>query len=198
VKKSLVTLQRSGEDNREMLDEPPKKPFPRLQIAVWILCAGSFMYFYYARHDSFENGLRSAAAASVLVAYGLYLLLGSIRGLTLVPSAGLMLLAIPFFAPIPLFLLTLLGILISSTSIYYFSRAKIDRLRSILLKNPMAIVILWSFFPLAPTDLICYLCGVMRVRFDRFILGVLVGEGTICAIYVFLGDNLLRMLHWRE
>jgi len=193
-----------------MPDAPLKKPFPRLQIAVWIVCAGSFVYFYYARHDALENGMRNAAAASAFVAFGLYLLLGSIRGLTLVPSAGLMLLAIPFFAPIPLFVLTLLGILISSTSIYYFSRslhlaeyfeikhkAKIEGVRTILQKNPTAIVILWSFFPLAPTDLICYLCGVMRIRFDRFILGVLVGEGAICAIYIFLGDNLLRLLHWR-
>src|SRR6185295_10978783 len=147
-----------------------------------------------------------AAAVSGFVAYGLYLLLGSIRGLSFVPSAGLMLLALPFFPPMHLFALTLLGILISSTSIYYFSRSlhlaeyfehkhkpRIDGMRAVLQKNPTMIVIAWSFFPLAPTDLICYLCGVMRVRFDRFILGVLIGEGAICAIYVFLGDSLLRM-----
>jgi len=193
-----------------MPDAPLKNPFPRFRIAVWILCAASFLYFYYSRHDSLENGMRSAAAVSTFVAYGLYLLLGSIRGLTLVPSAGLMLLAIPFFPPAPLFALTVLGILISSTSIYYFSRslhlaeyferkhkAKIEGMRSLLQKNPTAIVVVWSFFPLAPTDLICYLCGVLRIRFDRFILGVLVGEGAICAIYVFVGDNLLRMLNWR-
>jgi len=193
-----------------MPNAAPKKPFPRVRIAVWILCAGSVLYFYYSRHDSLENGMRSAAAVSTFVASGLYLLLGSIRGLTLIPSAGLMLLAIPFFPPMPLFALTVLGILISSTSIYYFSRslhlaeyfelkhrAKIDRIRSLLQKNPTAIVVIWSFFPLAPTDLICYLCGAMRIRFDRFILGVLIGEGAICAIYVFIGDNLLRLLNWR-
>jgi uncharacterized membrane protein YdjX (TVP38/TMEM64 family) len=191
-----------------MPDSTPRKPFPRLRIIVWILCAGSFLYLYYARHDSLQDGMGHAAAGSAFLAYGLYLLLGSIRGLTLVPSAGLMLLAIPFFPPVHLFVLTLLGILISSTSIYYFSRslhlaeyfeekhkAKIDGLRSFLQKRPTAIVIGWSFFPLAPTDLICYLCGVMRVRFDRFILGVLIGEGAICAIYVFLGDSLLRWMN---
>jgi uncharacterized membrane protein YdjX (TVP38/TMEM64 family) len=193
-----------------MPEEPLKKPFPRLRIAVWILCAGSFLFLYYSRHDSFENGMRNAAATSTFVAAILYLLIGSLRGLTFVPSAGLMLLALPFFPPMHLFGLTLLGILISSTSIYYFSRslhlaeyfedkhrAKIDRIRALLQKNPTAIVVLWSFFPLAPTDLICYLCGVMRIRFDRFIVGVLIGEGMICAIYVFVGDSLLRLLNWR-
>jgi uncharacterized membrane protein YdjX (TVP38/TMEM64 family) len=193
-----------------MAEVLPKKPFPRLRIGVWILCAGAFLYFYYSRHDSFENGMRDAAATSSVIASLLYLLLGSIRGLTFIPSAGLMLLAIPLFPPLNLFVLTLLGILISSTSIYYFSRslhlaeyfedkhrAKIEGIRSLLQKNPTAIVVLWSFFPLAPTDLICYLCGVMRIRFDRFIVGVLIGEGMICAIYVFLGDSLLRVLNWR-
>jgi hypothetical protein len=98
VKKELVTPQPSGEDNGEMPDAPLKKPFPRLQIAVWFVCAGSFVYFYYARHDALENGMRSAAAASAFVAFGLYLLLGSIRGLTLVPSAGLMLRKRPLWA----------------------------------------------------------------------------------------------------
>jgi uncharacterized membrane protein YdjX (TVP38/TMEM64 family) len=193
-----------------MPDTSTKKPFPRLRIAAWILCAGLVVYFYYTRHDSLEQGMRSAAGASMIFASGLYLLLGAMRGLTFIPSAGLLVLAIPFLPPLPLFALTLLGILISSTTIYYFARslhlaeyfeqkhkAKIDTIRAAVRRNPTAIVIAWSFFPLAPTDLICYLCGAMRVRFDRFILGVLIGEGAICAIYIFLGDNLLRMLNWR-
>jgi uncharacterized membrane protein YdjX (TVP38/TMEM64 family) len=191
-----------------MPNRTSKQRLPRLRIVLWILCATSFLYFYYARRESLQDGMGQIAQGSAVVAYGLYLVLGSIRGLTLVPSAGLMLLAIPFFPPVPLFVLTLLGILISSTSIYYFSRslklaeyfedkhkARIDEVRTLLGRRPTAIVIGWSFFPLAPTDLICYLCGVMRVRFDRFILGVLIGEGAICAIYIFLGDRLLRWLN---
>src|SRR5689334_24414874 len=84
---------------RVMTEAPRDKPFPRLRVGAWILCAGSFLWLYYSRHDSLENGMQRAATVSAFVAYGLYLFLGSIRGLTLVPSAGLMLLAIPFFPP---------------------------------------------------------------------------------------------------
>ena len=56
------------------------------------------------------------------------------------------------------------------------------------------IIIGWSFFPLAPTDLICYVCGVLRVRFWKFLLGVTLGEGAISAIYIYGGDQILWWL----
>jgi hypothetical protein len=31
----------------------------------------------------------------------------------------------------------------------------------------------------------------------RFTFGVLIGEGTICGIYIFLGDAVLRVFHLR-
>jgi uncharacterized membrane protein YdjX (TVP38/TMEM64 family) len=45
-----------------------------------------------------------------------------------------------------------------------------------------------------PTDLICYACGSLRTRFRTFLLAVLIGEGLICAAYIFLGDRLLDLL----
>lgn len=182
-------------------------------LIAWILFAGLALYLYYSRPYFFDTGLRSAADLSSLAACALYFVLIAVRGLTLIPATGLLVLAIPFIPPLPLFALTLVGMLISSASIYYFSGAlgladyferkhkthpaKIDKIRALLEKNPTAIVIAWSFFPLAPTDLICYVCGIMRIRFSRFMLGIFIGESMICAIYVFLGDYALRLLQWR-
>jgi hypothetical protein len=33
----------------------------------------------------------------------------------------------------------------------------------------------------------------MRIPFARFLLGVLIGEGAICAIYIFAGNQLLEL-----
>jgi uncharacterized membrane protein YdjX (TVP38/TMEM64 family) len=46
----------------------------------------------------------------------------------------------------------------------------------------------------APTDLICYACGAMEIPFGRFMLGVLLGEGAICATYIFAGQALLDLM----
>jgi uncharacterized membrane protein YdjX (TVP38/TMEM64 family) len=192
------------------MPEAPHKPLQRLGLIAWILMAGLALYLYYSRPDFFGDGMRSAAGFSIFAVYALYFVLIAVRGLTLIPATGLLVLAIPFIPPIPLFVLTLLGMLISAAIIYYFSgslglaeyfernhKGKIDTVRTLLQRNPTTIVIAWSFFPLAPTDLICYVCGIMRIRFSRFMLGVFIGESMLTGIYVFLGDHLMRLLHWR-
>ena len=180
----------------------------RLRLAAWLLFAGSIVYLYYSHAGFFESELREVTFRSAAMGYVLYLLVSSIRGLTLIPAATFLVLAIPLFPPVPLFTLTLLGILISSTSIYYFSKSlrldkyfeqrypsAVAKARNALKRRPTTIVAAWSFFPAAPTDVICYVCGAMKISFSRFILGVMIGEGAICALYVFVGANVTRL--WR-
>ena len=181
-----------------------------LRVGGWLLFVVIFLFLYTSRPDFFKSQLQSASSESVIVGYALYLLLGSIRGLTLIPSAALVFAAIPLFPPMPLFVLTLLGILVSSASVYYFSeslhldeyfgernRDGVERMKRTFQRNQLPIIIGWSFFPLVPTDLICYVCGVLKVRFSKFLLGILIGEGTICGIYIFLGDRALGFLELR-
>lgn len=142
--------------------------------------------------------------------YGVYLALGAVRGFTLVPSTTLVLAAVPFVPPGPLLVCTVLGIMLSSTSIYFFSSAlrldervakrhpkQVARLTDLINRYEFPIIVGWSFFPLVPTDLICYVCGVLRVRFWTFLLAVTLGEGAICAIYIYGGDQILRWLGWK-
>lgn len=154
-----------------------------------------------------ESQLSQAATWGPAALYGVYLLLGAVRGFTLVPSTTLVLATLPFMPPGPLLVGTVIGIMISSTSIYYFSAAlrinerlakkhpeQIARITDLVNRYELAIIIGWSFFPLAPTDLICYVCGVLRVRFWKFLLGVTLGEGAISAIYIYGGDQILRWM----
>jgi uncharacterized membrane protein YdjX (TVP38/TMEM64 family) len=69
---------------------------------------------------------------------------------------------------------------------------QLDRARDLLNRFGLPIVIGWAFFPLLPTDLICYLAGVLRIRILTCLAGVAIGEGAICATYIFLGDWILR------
>jgi len=175
----------------------------RVRLVLWLLFVAAFVLLYWSRAGTWGSELRDVAASSLLLGYAVYLALGCVRGFTLIPAANLVLLAIPIFPPLPLLVLTLVGILVSSASIYAFAgslhlaeyfetkhAAAVARVRAALARNPTTIVMVWSFFPLAPTDLICYVCGAMRISFRRFMLGVLVGEGAICALYIFAGRGL--------
>lgn len=179
-------------------------------IAAWLLVVLAAIYLYFFRRDLLQSEIQSALSVSVISGSVIYFVFGCIRGFTLIPSAYLVFAAIPFLPRTPLLILTLVAILISSSSIYYFSewmhldefferkhKAQVARVKDVLQKNELPIIIGWSFFPLAPTDIICYVCGTLEVDFKKFLLGIFIGEGLICAIYIFLGDYLLRVLHLR-
>jgi len=186
-------------------DTKPLSPRP-LRLGVWALFVAAFGFLYYRYSSYWGTELTQIAAASAWIAYAVYVLLGALRGFALIPVTNLIVLAIPIFPPVPLLILTLVGIAISSASIYAFAGSlklgeylerkharHMERLQNALRRNPTSIVTAWSFLPVVPTDLICYVCGVMRISFRRFLLGVLVGEGAICAIYIFAGSNLLDL-----
>lgn len=174
---------------------------------IWLVGMAVALYIVIFHHDVIVARLEAATAASFIAGGVVYLALGCLRGFTLIPATYLVVVGVIFFPPAPLFLLTLVGILVSSASVYYFSEAlhldelltqkhaaHVGRLRHLLDRHGLPIIVAWSFFPLAPTDLICYLSGVLRIRIATVLLGVAIGEGAICAIYIFFGGRLLRLL----
>ena len=48
----------------------------------------------------------------------------------------------------------------------------------------------WSFFPLVPTDLICYVSGVVKLRFRKLATALLAGEIPLVTAYIFLGAEI--------
>lgn len=178
----------------------------RILGLLWLAFVAAALYLAFFHREFVAARLQAATTQSIIAGGVLYLVLGCIRGFTLIPATSLVLVGIVFFPPWPLFALTLAGIIASSASIYYFAGAlhleellkerhakHIDRLRDMLNRYGLPVIVLWSFFPLAPTDLICYLSGVLRIRVWICLLGVAIGEGAICALYIFLGQALLSL-----
>ena len=187
--------------------QPHHQMLRRVLFCLWIAILAATIYLFCFQRETVQRELHAAMSASLLAAGFIYLLLGGLRGFTLIPSTSLVLMGVAFFPPVPLFALTLVGILLSSTSIYFFSEqlhleeilhrrhaGMIARLKLLLQRHGLPIIIGWSFFPVAPTDAICYVCGVLRYDFKKFLLGVGLGEGAICGVYIFCGDHFLRWL----
>src|SRR5690349_12203872 len=100
-----------------MPQQPRASRIRYFRLAGWLLFLATFFYVYFFRSNFLTSELRSAMSLSVVTGYAAYLLIGCVRGFTLIPSTSLVLLAIPIVPPLPLFVLTLAGILISSMSI---------------------------------------------------------------------------------
>jgi len=182
----------------------------RLLTSLWVVGAGAAVYMYLFHREAVEDALADATGTSMIAGASIYLLLGCLRSFTLIPATSLLALGMVFFPPVPLFALTLVGILVSSTCVYYFAEAlhidellrrkhasQLERVQRLLERRGFPIIAAWSFFPLAPTDLICYLSGVVRLRITTVLGAVAIGEGAVCAIYIFLGNSLLRSLGLR-
>lgn len=132
-----------------------------------------------------------------------FLTVSILRGFTLLPSTPLVLAGAFLYPDEPwlVLLISVTGILVSSSLIYFFSEAlgfaayfekkhgaSVIRIRH-RLEHPwgLAFVALWAFFPLVPTDAVCYVAGSIKMNFPRFIGAVLAGEIVLCSIYIFGG-----------
>ena len=176
-------------------------------MILWVgLLAGAF-YLYGFHRNALQALLLRAAESPPAWVYVVYLALGCIRGFTLIPATYLVVAGMLVLPPLPLYVLTLIGIIVSSAAVYYFAEAmhfdkffeqryhaQVTKLRALIRRRELPIVIAWSFFPIAPTDLVCYVCGALKVDVKKCLLGVTVGEGAICAVYIFLGSGALSWL----
>ncbi len=176
-------------------------------FGAWFLIFLASLYFYFFEESVITQKFTAIFATSSLAGYGIFFILSSLRGFTLIPVTYFIVVGLVFINPVPLFIMTIIGVIISSTCLYYFSeylnfdeyfetnhKKQIDKIKNVITKNELPIVITWSFMPFLPTDLMCYVCGTLDIPYKKFILGVLIGEGVACAIYIFLGKEILSLI----
>ena len=187
------------------MKELHSKPVRYTLFALWIVVAAAALYLYFFKREAIQTEMRDAMSASFWAACLTYLLIGALRAFTLVPATFPLLIAMPFFDPWVLLTLTIPCIAISSSICYWFAEAlhmdelferkyprEIGKLKGLLQRYQMPIIIGWSFFLLLPTDVLCYVCGSLKINYRKFLIGIIIGEGTVYAIYIFFGDWLLR------
>jgi uncharacterized membrane protein YdjX (TVP38/TMEM64 family) len=189
----------------------PKIPvFKKVLIVVWALFIASCLVFFLTHKESFTpEGLAAFLAkfqGGVLCAY---LVVSLLRGFTLIPSTPFVLAGTILYPGDPFWILTIsmIGIIFSSSMIFYFSEhmgfaeylerkhpTRISRLHDELQKPAgLMFVFLWSFFPLVPTDAVCYVAGILKMNFLRFILALALGELILCCIYIFCYSYLTAL-----
>jgi uncharacterized membrane protein YdjX (TVP38/TMEM64 family) len=180
-----------------------------LLFAAWLTLIGVALHFHSAHPSLLGGGVQGLASASTFWACVLYLLLGCVRGFTFMPAPVLMGIGLLFLPPVPLFILTMIGVLMSSAGIYYFSSSfqiyehfqrkgskQLAAIESGLKSHELPIIIGWSFFPVLPTDAVCCISGVMKMNVAKLLFGVLIGEGLCAALYIFFGNQLFHFLRF--
>ena len=138
-----------------------------------------------------------------------FTLLSCIRALFFLPSTLFVLMGTLLYPEEPVFVLivSMVGILIGASLVYkaafiltpeqLFSGKNLTRMEGVRRKMDsygFSIVLLWSFFPAVPTDLICYVAGSIKMSFWKFILAVFLGEIVLVSIYIWTGKSIIELL----
>ncbi|MFZ4648407.1 MAG: TVP38/TMEM64 family protein [Patescibacteria group bacterium] len=186
-----------------LLEAPVKGMTIRLNKKIiglaWftIIMAGLFAYLIFP--DTFNlTTLISVIGHHYWLAIIIYSLIICFRGLLFISPLSLTLASSVLFSPLTVFVINTLGVLVSTILIYKFSHFlgldeyfqnkhldKIDKIKKSLDKKEIPIIIIWSFLPLLPTDLIIYVSATLKIPLWKCLLGVFIGMTAINALIIY-------------
>lgn len=180
-----------------MTEQKPK--FKRKTFIAWVILVAVALCLYFTHRETLDiEVVRSLVDRNRAIVIPVYLLFLSLLGLTFIPSTPFAIGGVLLFSPEMAYLLNLVGILTSSTIVYSFARflglgtafetrypRKVEKVKEALDRKELPIIVAWSFFPVVPTDLIIYVASTLNVPLWKCLLGVLLGEGTLNAFYIF-------------
>jgi uncharacterized membrane protein YdjX (TVP38/TMEM64 family) len=177
----------------------------RKTLFIWIAVVAVTLILYYVNRDFFDiSFLKEYVSDHKALVLSLYLIILTFIGLTFIPSTPFALAGVFLFPPLEAYLINLIGIITSSIVVYYFTQylrldvwleskypAQIEKVKKALRKKELPIIAGWSFFPVVPTDLIIYVSSTLNIPYWKCAIGIIIGEGTLNALYIFSIDLFL-------
>ncbi len=181
----------------------------KILLGLWIVGIISLAYYIWDHPELLDpHNLLTFFQSFGSFALIVYILVSFIRGLVLLPSLPLVLVWVLFFpmSPHMVFIISMTGIIFSSILIYRFSglmgfddvfaeHNHSKKVKNIIEKYWFYAILFWSFAPIVPTDLICYVAGTVQYHFWRFILALTIWEWLIVGIIVY-GWREMMVIFW--
>jgi uncharacterized membrane protein YdjX (TVP38/TMEM64 family) len=168
-------------------------------IAVAVILCLIVIFPGWVSRDSISVFLGSLGPAAL----GVYMLVSLSRSILMIPCTPFVLAGAVSFPqwPVLVFIISIAGIVVGALLVYSFPSfgsydefleekypEKIGYLKEKLHgKHAFLIVAGWSFFPLVPTDAVCYVAGMVKMSYKKMIAALLVGEIPLVTFYVFIG-----------
>jgi len=177
----------------------PKPRFRKKTFIAWVLLVGTLLVLYFTHREVLDVEIvRGLVDRNRAVVIPVYLLVLSLLGLIFIPSTPFAIAGVILFSPGLAFFLNLVGIITSSTIVYHFAQflglghafeerwpLQKTKIEEALTNRELPIIVGWSFFPAVPTDLMIYVASSLSVPLWKCLLGVLIGEGCLNALYLF-------------
>ncbi|WP_274309955.1 TVP38/TMEM64 family protein [Solibacillus daqui] len=169
-------------------------------IAIWIMFVLILNYFDLLSLDI--NTVIKFASANKDYAYLLILGLWIVRLILFIPSTPLMILGGVCFNPAEAVFLSTVGMFLSETCVYIFSKSfagnkvknyLVNRqpdLTSLIEAYNYKLLALGVINPIAPADVICFLSASVGIKYSTYILTVIIASSPLRILYSFIGISL--------
>ncbi len=161
--------------------------------------------------ESISEFLSGLGAMALFV----YVLLSLSRAILMIPSTPFVLAGAISFPdmPIVVWIISAAGVVVGAFVVYSFpSFGSYDEYlegkypeKIAFLKEKMQgkfafwIIAGWAFFPLVPTDAVCYVAGMAKMSYKKMITPLLVGQLPLATVYIFLGTEIGEWLRiWQQ
>ena len=171
-------------------------------VVVAVILGMIVIYPQWLTRESISQLLNQMGSMALVI----YVLISLSRSLLLLPCTPFVLAGAISFPqwPFLVFAISLAGVVVGAFLVYSFPSfgsydslleekypGKIANLKTKMLhKNAFWFVVGWSFFPLVPTDAVCYVAGVAKMPLKKMLTALVVGELPLVAMYVFLGAEI--------
>ena len=172
-------------------------------LLIVVVCAGMLLLYPEAlSRDSISDFLNVLGTLALIV----YIVLSLTRALLMIPCTPFVLAGGITFPEMPILVMAIsyAGIVAGAYLVYSFPSFgsydefleekypdKVQFLKE-KMHGPYAfwIVAGWSFFPLVPTDVICYVGGLVKMSFRKMASAVVIGEIPLVTLYVLVGVEI--------
>ncbi len=179
-----------------------KRKVRKKTLYTWVVIVIAILLLYFINRDLFDiSFLKEYVDDRKALVIAIYLIILTFIGLTFIPSTPFAIAGVLLFPPTEAYIINLIGIVTSSIIVYYFTRylrldswieakypEQIKKIKNALRRKELPIIAGWSFFPVVPTDLIIYVSSSLKIPFWKCMLGILIGEGTLNACYIYSID----------
>ncbi|HCC70957.1 MAG TPA: TVP38/TMEM64 family protein [Bacteroidales bacterium] len=176
-----------------------KRMIRKKSFYLWLVILAIILTLYIINKEWFDiSFLKRFVKDHKFFVVAVYLTILTFIGLTFLPSTPFAIAGLLFFPVVEAYIINMAGIITSTVIVYYFTQylgldkwiemkfpQQIEKTKKALRKKELPIITAWSFFPVVPTDLIIYVSSSLRVSFLKCVIGVLIGEGILNAMYIF-------------
>ncbi len=185
------------------------KKIRSLILKIWLFTVFAFgVYIFFHREFLHPQYLLEVFRSFGTWAIVIYIFVSMFRSIILLPSLPLVIVGTIYAPNMPntVYFISMACIWFSGILVYHFSHLLgFDAMFSHHIHDPKIkksidtygafVISFWSFFPLLPVDVACYLAGTVRLNFIKFIIALTIGEWTVVAIIVY-GWSKMMKLFW--